>query len=93
MAATSTFAPQYSVGNPYNTTGTITTVTAATATNVTSGTATYVNNVDVFNSFPTFVTQVNSMLSAANPALQFEAHGVYDRATNTFTATSINLVL
>jgi len=93
LVATNTFAPQYAVGNPYKTTATVTTVTPATATNVTSGTAIYVNNVDVFNSFPSFVAQVNSMLSSANPALQFEAHGVYDRSTNTFTATSINLVL
>jgi hypothetical protein len=33
------------------------------------------------------------MMTAANPALQFEARGVYNRTTNTFTATSINLVL
>ena len=32
-------------------------------------------------------------MNATNPARQFEAPGVYNRATNTFTATSINFVL
>jgi hypothetical protein len=92
-AVTNTFAPRYSVGNPANTTATVTTVTAATATNITSGTATYVNNVDVFSSFPSFVSEVGAMLPSGGLAQQFEATGVYDRATNTFTATSMNLVL
>lgn len=93
LPVTTTFSPQYSVGNPSNTTATVTIVTAPTATNVTSGTATYINNIDVFSSFPSFVTEVNAMLSSAAPAVQFEARGVYDRSTNTFTATSINVVL
>ncbi len=32
-------------------------------------------------------------MNTTNPAVQFEARGVYNRTTNTFTATSINLVL
>jgi hypothetical protein len=30
---------------------------------------------------------------ATTPALQFEARGTYDRATNTFSASSVNVVL
>ena len=32
-------------------------------------------------------------LNAENPAMQLVARGIYDRATNTFTATSIDFVL
>jgi hypothetical protein len=32
-------------------------------------------------------------LSATAPALQLTASGIYDRTNNTFTATSIDLVL
>jgi hypothetical protein len=60
---------------------------------VTSGTATYINDINVFSSLPSFIDQAFSTMTTANPAQQFEATGVYDRATNTFTATSINLVL
>jgi hypothetical protein len=33
------------------------------------------------------------MMNAANPALHFQASGFYNRATNTFNATTVNLVL
>ena len=37
--------------------------------------------------------KLTTTLGAANPAPQLEARGIYDRTTNTFTATSINFVL
>jgi hypothetical protein len=36
---------------------------------------------------------VNSTLTGTAPGLQLSAIGIYDRATNTFTATSIDFVL
>jgi sulfur transfer complex TusBCD TusB component (DsrH family) len=48
--------------------------------------------ITVFNSFAPFVTQVPKSIVAATPALQFVAMGVYNRATNTFTASSIDVV-
>ena len=48
--------------------------------------------VTVFNSFAGFVTQVPKSLVAATPAFQFVAMGVYNRAANTFTASSIDVV-
>ncbi len=48
--------------------------------------------VAVFNSFAGFVTQVPKSIVAATPAFQFVAMGVYNRATNTFTASSIDVV-
>ena len=80
------FLPQFSVGNP-ETSSAITT-TAPTATTTTQTTSIY-----VYNTFASFVTQVNSLMTSADPAVQFEASGFYNRATNTFNATSINLVL
>jgi hypothetical protein len=80
LPSTSTFSPLYSVGNP--TTATVTpTVTSATS------------SIEVFSSFPSFVTAVNSTVSSSNPVVQIEARGVYNRATNTFTATTVNVVL
>jgi hypothetical protein len=79
LPVTTTFAPRYTVGNP---------VTASTTPNVTSTTA-----LSMYSSFPEFVTQVNATMTATSPARQFQAQGVYNRTTNTFTATSISLVL
>ncbi len=81
LAVTSTFAPRYSVGDPVTAT-TISTSTTASTTAIAS-----------FSSFASWVSKVNSTLNSATPGLQFAATGVYDRATNTFTATSIDLVL
>jgi hypothetical protein len=81
LAVTSTFAPRYSVGDPV-TASTISTSTTASTTAIAS-----------FSSFASWVSKVNSTLNSATPGLQFAATGVYDRATNTFTATSIDLVL
>jgi hypothetical protein len=80
LTVTSTFAPQYTVGNP-STSSTTATATAATTT------------LHVYNTFADFVTEVNGTLNTASPAAQLEAHGVYNRTTNIFTATSVNLVL
>jgi hypothetical protein len=79
LPVTNIFAPRYSVGNP---------ATATTTPTVTSSTG-----ITVFSSFASFVAQVNSTMTAAAPALQFDAMGLYNRATNTFTATSVNVVL
>jgi hypothetical protein len=79
LPLTTTFAPRYTVGNP---------VTATTTPAVTSTTA-----LSMYSSFTDFVDQVHDTLSAASPARQFQAQGVYNRTANTFTATSISLVL
>jgi hypothetical protein len=49
-------------------------------------------SVSVFNSFSGFVTQVPKSIVAATPAFKFVAMGVYNRGTNTFTASSIDVV-
>jgi hypothetical protein len=79
LAVTSTFAPRYAVGNP---------VTASTTETVNGSTSLY-----VYSEFASFVNQTNILMSAANPAVQFEARGVFNPTANTFTATSMNLVL
>jgi hypothetical protein len=79
LPVTTTFAPQYTVGNP--TTSSTTPVFASTTA------------LSTFSHFSRFVSLVNSSMNAANPAVQFEARGVFNRTTNTFTATAINLVL
>jgi hypothetical protein len=79
LPVTTTFAPRYTVGNP---------VTASSTASVTSTTA-----LSMYSSFPDFVGQVHDTMTAASPARQFQAQGVYDRSANTFTATSISLVL
>ena len=80
LPVTTTFAPQYTVGNPSTATATPTLATPTTA-------------LDVYSSFAGFVTEVNAAMNSASPAVQFQASGVYNRTANTFTATSINLVL
>lgn len=79
LAITQTFAPRYAYGNP---------ATAATTPTVTSST-----ELKVVSNFADFATGVRSLLGASNVAEQLQATGVYNRATNTFTATSINFVL
>jgi hypothetical protein len=79
LPATTTFAPRYSVGNP---------VTASSTPSVTSTTA-----LSMYSSFPDFADKVSGTMTSANPARQFQAQGVYNRTANTFTATSISLVL
>ena len=50
------------------------------------------NVVSVFSAFGTFATQLTTAL-AAKPALQLEARGTFNRASNTFNAISVNVVL
>jgi hypothetical protein len=46
----------------------------------------------VYNTFSTFVKQLPTAIVAASPALHFVANGTYNRSTNTFTASSIDVV-
>jgi hypothetical protein len=48
--------------------------------------------IHVFSAFATFATDLTTAL-AATPALQMEARGTYNRATNTFSASSVDVVL
>jgi hypothetical protein len=48
--------------------------------------------INVFNLFSTFASGLPAALAAA-PALQLEARGTYNRATNTFYAISVDVVL
>jgi hypothetical protein len=79
LAVTSTFAPRYSVGNP---------ITSTTTSTVAGTTSLY-----VYSDYSSFINQTNIIMSASDPAVQFEARGVFNPATNTFTATTMNLVL
>jgi hypothetical protein len=78
-ATTETFAPRYSWGNP---------TTATTTSTVTSTT-----NLSISSSFSAFFSGVTGTLSSTNLARQLVARGIYDRATNTFTATQIDFAL
>ncbi|MGA2398893.1 MAG: hypothetical protein ABSG30_12620 [Steroidobacteraceae bacterium] len=79
LAVTGTFAPRYVWGNP---------VTSTTTTTVTSTT-----NLDTTSDFSTFLSGLTSELSTTNPAVQMMARGIYNPATNTFTATAIDFAL
>ena len=79
LPITQLFSPRYCWGVP---------ATATTTSTVTSSTA-----LKAASSFATFIDGVNSTLSSSSPAAQLSARGIYDRATNTFTATSIDFVL
>ena len=81
---TDTFAPLYTFGNP-------TTATAYTSLAGVSTTAT--TTLNEFSVFATFAVGLAAGIDASNPATQMEARGVYDRVSNTFTATSIFFVL
>jgi hypothetical protein len=48
--------------------------------------------INVYSAFSTFASNLTTAL-ATTPALQLEARGTYDRATNTFTAISVSVVL
>jgi len=80
LPLTATFGPQYAIGNP-----TTSTVTPTVTTSTTS--------LQNYSSFPAFVTEYNSLVPSTGAVLQFDARGVYDRTTNIFTATSIDVVL
>jgi hypothetical protein len=55
-------------------------------------TATDTTTIAVYNTFATFVTQLPVAVVAATPALHFVATGLYSRSSNTFTASSIDVV-
>jgi hypothetical protein len=55
-------------------------------------TDTATTTIAVYNSFATFVTHLPTSLVAASPALKFVANGTYDRTSNVFTATTIDVV-
>jgi hypothetical protein len=80
LPVTSTFAPQFTVGNPTSSSTTETVLTATTT-------------LRVYNTFAGFVAQYRATLDEDNLVRQLEVHGVYNRATNILTATSVNLVL
>jgi hypothetical protein len=48
--------------------------------------------ITAYNSFSAFVTQLPTSIVAATPALHIVAAGTYNRSTNTFTASSIDVV-
>ena len=52
-----------------------------------------VTPITSFITFAAFVTQLNTTFAAPTPATQFVARGMYDNASNTFTASSIDVVL
>ncbi len=51
------------------------------------------NSITSFITLADFVTQLNTTFATPTPATQFVARGMYDRASNTFTASSIDVVL
>jgi len=72
------FTPRFSYGDP-------TAVVAA-------GCVTACAGIHVFSVFGTFATDLTTAL-ATTGALQLEARGTYNRATNTFSASSVDVVL
>ncbi len=61
--------------------------------NPASITSTTTASIFVYSNFSDFIAALTPAISATNPVKQLEATGVYDAATNTFVATSINIVL
>jgi hypothetical protein len=51
------------------------------------------NPITSYITFAAFVTQLNTTFATPTPATQFVARGMYDRTSNTFTASSIDVVL
>ena len=78
LAVTQTFSPRYAWGVP----ATATTTAAAASTTA----------LNVSSVFADLITGISKTIGKTNPALQLQATGVYNRSTNTFTATSINFV-
>jgi hypothetical protein len=72
------FTPRFSYGDP-----------TAVAT---AGCVTACPGIKVFSAFGTFATDLTAALATAS-ALQLEARGTYNRATNTFSASSVDVVL
>jgi hypothetical protein len=55
--------------------------------------ATTVVSIDCFNSFTDFVTHMQTTLAVPTSATKFVATGLFNRATNTFTASRISVVI
>jgi hypothetical protein len=72
------FTPRFSYGDP-------------TAVAV-AGCVTACPGIQVFSSFTTFSNSLTAAF-ASSAALQMEARGTYNRATNTFSASSVDVVL
>jgi hypothetical protein len=83
-ATTETFAPRYTWGDPLTST-----VDGASTTSDVASTTT----LSASSSFSAFVSGVTATLGSAAPAKQLVARGIYDRASNTFTATAIDFAL
>jgi hypothetical protein len=49
--------------------------------------------ISSFNGFAAFVTKLSSTFATPTPATQVVARGLFNRASNTFTASSIDVVL
>jgi hypothetical protein len=49
--------------------------------------------INCFNSFTEFVTQIGTTLAVPTSATKFVATGLFNRATNTFTASRISVVI
>jgi hypothetical protein len=50
-------------------------------------------HVNVFTTFAAFVENFSSAIALSSPALELTANGYYDRATNTFIANTVSVVL
>lgn len=51
------------------------------------------NGISTYSSFSSYAGAVTSGVTTSAEAMSLEARGTYDRATNTFTADTVNLVL
>jgi hypothetical protein len=79
LATTETFAPRYSWGSPYYST--------------TTETLTSSSNLKISSSFSVFVSGLLDDIDSTDTVKQLVARGIYDRTTNTFTATNIDVAL
>ncbi|MBS0420890.1 MAG: hypothetical protein JSR66_24480 [Proteobacteria bacterium] len=68
------------------------TLTAQFSVGNPASTASPATGIALFNSYSSFLTQLNTVLNGTNTILKLVAVGKYDTATNTFTAHSINMV-
>jgi hypothetical protein len=55
-------------------------------------TSTGATTITSYNTFATFLTDLSRVITGSAPALHLVANGVYNRASNTFTASSIDVV-
>jgi hypothetical protein len=79
LAVTQTFAARYSWGN----------IAASTTTSAVTSTT----GLEVSSDFSKFVEGLTGTITTSAPVMQMSATGIYNRTTNTFTATAIDVVL